>query len=706
MSNYKGFFRPDDPNNSWTLALNLVKKNSKVLDVGCSNGNFGEALAHFKGCRVDGIEPDDGDSKLAQSKLRKVYNTTVEQAIDDIKTDGKKYDHIVFLDVIEHLFDPVSVLESLSSILGKNGSVIFSIPNMGHQSVRIMLLRGDFEYGETGILDNTHMHFYTEREINNVFNNAGYEVTSLKGTSILYGDDMLKAQLKKVGIHSASDDLLATLSSNNAHIYQYIGSATPSDIAKYKKIERKFESPEARLIYKKTYDDRVLKIEHDYKNKIASYEKKVANLTNLQNKVTELEKKLLIAVRNLNDIRNSYSYRLGRFLMTPLRLMKKTLKWLKRHVDSMRISVSRRQQLKRTLDYIWNTYALEYDERKKTKINIIIRSIDHPTSSTFIRLISPLSTLTSSTFIRLIDGENIEFSKGAMGADAIIVQRTAIVDVNDAARLVEYVQKHKIKLFVDTDDAFGELDVNHPQYALQKERVDALNHVIEYADQVWFSTEPLKKLYKVKDSKVIRNTLDLKIWDRLRTGVIEVPKMNEPLRMVYMGTVTHDKDFEIVIPALERLHAKYPGKFKLYVIGIARRLEEYPWMEQLKPDSALYPDFVHWFNGLPQFDIGLSPLEDSTFNRNKSDIKCLDYLACGIHPVVSDVEAYKNPELTGLITRVKDSEYAWYDALEEIIVGKEKYRKKMEQAAKKGFSYIMKNRLAERAAESIYESIK
>src|SRR5680860_518166 len=155
MSNYNGKYRPGSENDNWNMAFNLVGEKSSVLDIGCSKGDFGEALSFYKKCTVDGVEPDIEDSKAASEKLVNVFNNCVEKAIEtDLK--NKKYDHIVLLDVIEHINDPVSVLSSLSNNLNPGCSVIFSIPNMAHISVRIMLMSGDFTYGKTGILDNTH----------------------------------------------------------------------------------------------------------------------------------------------------------------------------------------------------------------------------------------------------------------------------------------------------------------------------------------------------------------------------------------------------------------------------------------------------------------------------------------------------------------------------------------------------------------------
>lgn len=224
MSNYAGKFDLNSINNPWNKAFDLIKSNAVVLDVGCSSGNFGEALIEHKSCIVDGVEPDEGDANLAKHKLRTVYHGFVEDAFSDILKE-RKYDYIVFLDVIEHLFDPVNTLNNLQSCLNPGGGIIFSIPNMGHISVRLELLKGDFQYGNTGLLDNTHLHFYTKREIERVFKKAGYKIDKLDFTEAFYPKELIEKEIKKIGILKTSPIFTSMLTQSDAYIFQYVGLA-------------------------------------------------------------------------------------------------------------------------------------------------------------------------------------------------------------------------------------------------------------------------------------------------------------------------------------------------------------------------------------------------------------------------------------------------------------------------------------------------
>jgi SAM-dependent methyltransferase len=180
----------------------------------------------YRGSIVDGIEPDREDFEKASKILRAVFHGNVEVAFSkDFKNN--KYDYITFMDVIEHLYDTVEVLSTAKKHLKPNGRILFSIPNMAHISVRLMLLKGDFEYGKTGLLDNTHLHFYTKKEIERIFNEAGFFIDELRASEATYPKELIEKKLKEVGIKS-SDKILKILSDESAQIFQYVGTARAS----------------------------------------------------------------------------------------------------------------------------------------------------------------------------------------------------------------------------------------------------------------------------------------------------------------------------------------------------------------------------------------------------------------------------------------------------------------------------------------------
>ena len=139
--------------------LRNVPSKSLVLDIGCGTGVLGEELKK-QGCKVDGVEYSEESADIAKTKIDEVFICNIET---ELPKTNKKYDVIIFADVLEHLRNPEEVLKNFLSLLKKEGSVIISFPNIANWSIRIKLLFGRFNYTKTGILDETHLHFYTIR---------------------------------------------------------------------------------------------------------------------------------------------------------------------------------------------------------------------------------------------------------------------------------------------------------------------------------------------------------------------------------------------------------------------------------------------------------------------------------------------------------------------------------------------------------------
>ncbi len=225
MSNYsKSKFNEGKPNSSWYKTYHSIPEGTTVLDIGCSSGVFGERLKKEKSCTVDGIEIDKGDIKEAKKKLRNVYELNVE--LDELNIK-ERYDIIFMGDVIEHFARPIEALKKVKKLLKPDGSLVFSIPNITHMSVRLMLLRGDIEYGKTGLLDETHLHFYNQEEVYRIMNAAGFKITDFDYVERDIPLDVINDELSKIGLN-ATDDFRKIAQSINGAAYQFIGKAVSS----------------------------------------------------------------------------------------------------------------------------------------------------------------------------------------------------------------------------------------------------------------------------------------------------------------------------------------------------------------------------------------------------------------------------------------------------------------------------------------------
>lgn len=158
----------NNTNDSHALLANQVQENSICLDVGCGPGYIGDLLKIEKKCKVYGIELDKEAIKVAKNKgnYEEIFSFSIsEEQNKEYKNffENKiKFDYIVFGDVLEHIENPGKILAEFSKKLKKNGKFLISIPNIAHIEICRSLLNRKFNYNETGILDNTHLRFFTK----------------------------------------------------------------------------------------------------------------------------------------------------------------------------------------------------------------------------------------------------------------------------------------------------------------------------------------------------------------------------------------------------------------------------------------------------------------------------------------------------------------------------------------------------------------
>jgi len=179
MSNTYDFaLRLDDPVNTHAIQFELVPAGARVLDVGCYTGILGMTLRDKKKCRVDGIDADQSALDVASSRLEHVAQVDLETNWVDMlqRRSFGPYDAIIFGDVLEHTKEPEAVLLASRTLLKPRGRVIISLPNIAYLVMRIRLLQGRFNYTDSGILDRTHLRFFTLRSARELIRNAGFNI--------------------------------------------------------------------------------------------------------------------------------------------------------------------------------------------------------------------------------------------------------------------------------------------------------------------------------------------------------------------------------------------------------------------------------------------------------------------------------------------------------------------------------------------------
>lgn len=156
--------------------LERVEHGAEVLDVGCWSGAAGVFLGKEREAKIDGVEPEPQMAALAADHYRDVCQSTIERALDELVAERHQaYDSLLFLDVLEHLVDPHKVLVASHELLRPGGTVLVSIPNVAHWSLRLELLRGRWRYRDNGLLDRTHLRFFTKLTVHELVREAGWE---------------------------------------------------------------------------------------------------------------------------------------------------------------------------------------------------------------------------------------------------------------------------------------------------------------------------------------------------------------------------------------------------------------------------------------------------------------------------------------------------------------------------------------------------
>ena len=154
----------------------------RLLDVGCAAGAFGRCMKDLRGMEVVGVEYVPEVAERAKEVLDAVHTGSIEHM--DLPYEDGYFDCITCFDVLEHLVEPAAVLQKLKRMLSPGGVIVISIPNLQFYAVQQTLAGGRFPYMDSGILDRTHLRFFTRAELRRLIAEAGLEVRELTGLNV------------------------------------------------------------------------------------------------------------------------------------------------------------------------------------------------------------------------------------------------------------------------------------------------------------------------------------------------------------------------------------------------------------------------------------------------------------------------------------------------------------------------------------------
>lgn len=194
-----------------------------VLDVGCGSGGLAAGLKRELGVEAVGIELFPDAAAVAAERLDKVIVADLER-ITELPFGDAHFDAMLFGDILEHVHDPHRLLRVLRRYLSPDGRIICSIPNVKHWSVLLPLLVHDrWEYTDQGLLDRTHVHFFTLEEIGRMLDDTGFEAVSVNALEVP-PPEAVSVLAELAGSFGADrDETLARLGA-----YQYIIAARPT----------------------------------------------------------------------------------------------------------------------------------------------------------------------------------------------------------------------------------------------------------------------------------------------------------------------------------------------------------------------------------------------------------------------------------------------------------------------------------------------
>lgn len=317
-----------------------------------------------------------------------------------------------------------------------------------------------------------------------------------------------------------------------------------------------------------------------------------------------------------------------------------------------------------------------------------------PHGSSSLRLLRPLSHPRISQEVNLFSGS--EYTGELV--DIVIVDRLwkPEVSIDIVEHLAAIVRKANAKLIYSLDDNFFDIPDDHVDKPAAS-KIAVVEYLLREADGILVTSPNLQNRIIEYNARieVVPQALDERLLLFRQPKETHFHYRSQKLVVGYMGTLTHDDDLLMILPALKFIAEKYP-QVEYQIIGAIGKSDTRYELRDLPmkyfstgPGEEEYPLFMIWYTSGIDWDIALAPLQENAFNRSKSDIKFLDYCAIGASGVFSDLPPYhssvKNGESGYLVSN--DSE-SWINAI-ELLINKDDIRT---QIARNASHYLYSQR--------------
>ena len=289
---YEFTLNTEEMNDSHMGLAMRIKPKQRILELGCSSGYLSKFLKEDLDCTVVGVDIDNESAEQAKPYCDKVIVTDLDDDAWLTEIEGRQFDVVLCADVLEHLKNPVALLKSLKPFLHDDSRLLASVPNVAHASIRLELLQGHFDYESLGLLDDTHLHFYTRDGLILMLMQAGYVCCDISYSIHDLADEAIDEHLKNVGL-VASETTLKLLHEPDAQAFQFIIDARPAKAEMVKNLPQPL-TPKPLVSSGVSYSDK--------QATIVALQQKVAGL---EHNVVELEKQREQgAEHNRNHLKN------------------------------------------------------------------------------------------------------------------------------------------------------------------------------------------------------------------------------------------------------------------------------------------------------------------------------------------------------------------------------------------------------------------
>ena len=219
---YESQVDPLRPNDAHGISLQLVGQGKTVLELGAASGHVTKALKSLNNT-VTAIERDARFSESLSAIADEVIITDLDWLDLRERLSGKKFEVVLAGDVLEHCSKPELVLLQIHDLLTPDGYVVISLPNIAHGDVRLSLLTGTFDYSETGLLDRTHLRFFTRSSIHTFLSQSHFQVEAVFASTASIGTTELGPPNAEIPIEAVQ----FVQKDPDALVYQYIVKAIP-----------------------------------------------------------------------------------------------------------------------------------------------------------------------------------------------------------------------------------------------------------------------------------------------------------------------------------------------------------------------------------------------------------------------------------------------------------------------------------------------